>query len=432
MNKQRYHYVPLKYVASDIKDGTHGTHKRAISGVPFLSAKNVTSTGRILWNEKDDCISENDYSAITSSFAPKQGDLLITVVGTLGRTALFEGSRVAFQRSVAFVRPNSNIVSDYLLQASKDANFIRQMERRSNATAQAGLYLGELAKIKIPLPTLEQQRLIAKILSTIDRTIAKTEALIEKYQQIKAGLMHDLFTRGIGADGKLRSPREVAPELYKNSAIGWIPKEWDLTKLSKVLARIESGWSPACPEASPSIGEWGVLKVSAVTKGFYDCSESKVLPNNLKPIPSLEVRNKDVIMTRANGAAELVGKCVQISKTQQKLMLSDKLLRLCPISKMITNDYLGSLMCSEQIKKQITRSMNGSSGQRNISQTDIRKFVCAIPSTDEQKAISDRLLKHQKFIMEEYRFLKKLIQQKSGLMHDLLTGKVSVNVDSAP
>ncbi|MGB5599730.1 MAG: restriction endonuclease subunit S, partial [Thiothrix litoralis] len=77
-----------------------------------------------------------------------------------------------------------------------------------------------LPKIKISL-----QKKIATILQTIDQTIESTQALIEKYQLIKAGLMHDLFTRGIGADGKLRPPREEAPELYQETAIGWIPKE---------------------------------------------------------------------------------------------------------------------------------------------------------------------------------------------------------------
>ena len=39
--------------------------------------------------------------------------------------------------------------------------------------------------------------------------------------------MHDLFTRGIGPDGQLRPPREQAPELYQETPIGWIPKEWE-------------------------------------------------------------------------------------------------------------------------------------------------------------------------------------------------------------
>ena len=79
-----------------------------------------------------------------------------------------------------------------------------------------------------------QQR-IALVLETIDQAIEKTEALIYKYQQIKAGLMHDLFTRGLTADGKLRPPREQAPELYQETPIGWIPKEWEVKALRQLV-----------------------------------------------------------------------------------------------------------------------------------------------------------------------------------------------------
>ncbi|MDQ7074089.1 MAG: hypothetical protein Q9O24_02825 [Gammaproteobacteria bacterium] len=82
-----------------------------------------------------------------------------------------------------------------------------------------------------------------KFLQTIDQTIEKTEALIEKYQQIKAGLMHDLFTRGITADGKLRPPREQAPELYQETSTGWIPKDWGYDLLDNLTER-GSGHTP--------------------------------------------------------------------------------------------------------------------------------------------------------------------------------------------
>lgn len=288
---------------------------------------------------------------------------------------------------------------------------------------------GVMATVGLIVPPIERQQKISRILQTIDQSIEKTEALIEKYQQIKAGLMHDLFTRGIGANGKLRPPRDQAPELYQETKIGWIPKKWKLHPLSRALFKIESGWSPACPEVPPGVGEWGVLKVSAVTKGYYDFRESKTLPDNLKPICSLEVKNGDVIMTRANGVAELVGKCVQVRNTQEKLMLSDKLLRLIPNIEFVTHDYLGFLMCSEQIKLQVDKSMNGSSGQRNISQSDIKTFLCTLPEKKEQIQISSTLLNHQKLIESEELCLAKLLLQKSGLMHDLLTGKVEVKAD---
>jgi type I restriction enzyme S subunit len=66
---------------------------------------------------------------------------------------------------------------------------------------------------KVPLGSdkFETQRRIAEILSTLDETIEQTEALIAKYQQIKAGLMHDLFTRVVTPDGRLRPTRTQAP-----------------------------------------------------------------------------------------------------------------------------------------------------------------------------------------------------------------------------
>jgi type I restriction enzyme, S subunit len=92
-----------------------------------------------------------------------------------------------------------------------------------------------LVSSNLDIHEYSQQVEISSILRTCDQTIEKTEALIEKYQQIKAGLMHDLFTCGIGPDGKLRPPREQAPELYQETPIGWIPKEWTPRKLKEIL-----------------------------------------------------------------------------------------------------------------------------------------------------------------------------------------------------
>ena len=65
------------------------------------------------------------------------------------------------------------------------------------------------------IPSFPEQRKIARILSTVDAVIEKTEAAIAKYKAIKAGMMRDLFTRGIDlATGKLRPSYEEAPELY--------------------------------------------------------------------------------------------------------------------------------------------------------------------------------------------------------------------------
>ena len=60
----------------------------------------------------------------------------------------------------------------------------------------------------------------------MDVQIEATEALIAKQERLRAGLMQDLFTRGVDENGELRPPREEAPHLYHETEIGWLPKGW--------------------------------------------------------------------------------------------------------------------------------------------------------------------------------------------------------------
>ncbi|MCD6533061.1 MAG: restriction endonuclease subunit S [Deltaproteobacteria bacterium] len=128
----------------------------------------------------------------------------------------------------------SSLLYYYLLQ-----NFEWIQNRRTGTgVPHVPKDLARILKLKYPVDE-KHQKIIVSILETIDRSIEKTEAIIHKYQQINAGLMHDLFTRGLTADGKLRPHREQAPELYQETSIGWIPREWKAKKLSDIL--IDSG-----------------------------------------------------------------------------------------------------------------------------------------------------------------------------------------------
>jgi len=89
--------------------------------------------------------------------------------------------------------------------------------------------LGQLEIIKFPKP---EQTKIAEILSTVDRAIEQTEALIAKQQRIKTGLMQDLLTRGIDEHGNLRSEKT---HKFKDSPLGRIPVEWEVKKIGHVF-----------------------------------------------------------------------------------------------------------------------------------------------------------------------------------------------------
>ena len=84
---------------------------------------------------------------------------------------------------------------------------------------------------KIP-DALSEQAKIAEILSTVDRAIEQTEALIAKQQRIKTGLMQDLLTRGIDEHGNLRSEQT---HQFKDSPLGRIPVDWEVKELNDLV-----------------------------------------------------------------------------------------------------------------------------------------------------------------------------------------------------
>ena len=96
---------------------------------------------------------------------------------------------------------------------------------------------------EIGVPPLPEQRKIAAILSSVDDAIEKTQAVIDQVQFVKRGLMQELFTRGVAADGRVRPPQEKTPQLYKASPLGWIPAAWETALLDEIATR-GSGHTP--------------------------------------------------------------------------------------------------------------------------------------------------------------------------------------------
>lgn len=118
--------------------------------------------------------------------------------GSLGKPSLQKSPFWAVDTTYAVI-PNQDIDIDWLYYSL--LNF--DLTKLNEATGVPSISREWLSKINFRAPSTKEQKKIADCISSVDTTIEKTEALIEKYQQIKAGLMHDLFTRGVLPDGKL-------------------------------------------------------------------------------------------------------------------------------------------------------------------------------------------------------------------------------------
>ena len=268
---------------------------------------------------------------------------------------------------------------------------------------------------------------IAEILSTLDETIEQTEALIAKYQQIKTGLMHDLFTRGLTPAGRLRPTRVEAPHLYKQTSLGWIPNEWNVTTIGAVSTQIEQGWSPDCEPECVGQGQWGVLKTSAVTWSGFDIGENKRLPSQLFPRRELKVERGQLLMTRA-GPSSRVGVVTCVDVDPGNLMLSDKLYRIVPNIEFCPRFLCLALSSAASQRVLDTYKTGLADSQTNISQEIVRKLRICLPQKEERQMFSRRMDSLQTGLGITLEQCSKLRQLKLGLMQDLLTGRVRVPI----
>jgi type I restriction enzyme, S subunit len=220
-------------------------------GLPFLQG--CAEFGKYHPNPEVHCHPPLRVSKIDS--------ILISVRAPVGKTN-WSDQDYCIGRGLGSVKAKNGLSDTRFLKHVLEFN-ADFLHRRSQGSTFLAIGSNDLKLFPVPDISLKLQQKIASILETLDQTIAHTEALIQKYQQIKAGLMHDLFTRGITPDGKLRTPREQAPELYRESAIGWIPKEWEILPLHK-LSEMSSGGTPKRNEISYWNGDIPWIKTGEI------------------------------------------------------------------------------------------------------------------------------------------------------------------------
>lgn len=169
------------------------------NGIPFYRGKEISLLIENKRLEDEYFISQDRYNEIKRNFGvPKEGEILITAVGTLGNIyRIPDDNKFYFKDgNLIWLRNIRDISSKYLsiqLKWLKD-----EIVNNAIGSSQKALTIWVLKKQKIPLPILAEQTRIATILSDMDAEIAALESKLEKYRKVKLGMMQNLLT------GKIR------------------------------------------------------------------------------------------------------------------------------------------------------------------------------------------------------------------------------------
>ena len=161
-------------VCSLLQDGTHLPPPRTSEGPLLLSVQNLDD-GQLQLSARDTHVSDAFWRSTRRALPIEPGDVCLAVVGaTLGKLGVVPPDlpRFTVQRSLTVLRGDPmRMRNDYLLAVMRHGEFQRNLWQRANQTAQPGVYLGELRTVRVPAPSLSEQRRVAGILNTINETI---------------------------------------------------------------------------------------------------------------------------------------------------------------------------------------------------------------------------------------------------------------------
>ncbi len=367
-----------------------------------------------------------EYARLMKKGRLQTGDTLINKDGAqTGKVAQYAGEfeRAWVNEHVFILRPIlDEIHPDFLFYSMLDGIAQQQISRRITGSAQPGLNSDFIRAVTLAIPNdLKAQSLIARVLKLLDTQIEATEALIAKQERLRAGLMQDLFTRGVDENGELRPPREEAPHLYHETEIGWLPTDWRTGQLRDLTTKIVDG-----VHHTPTYVEQGIpfVTVKSLTAGrgiatdrgnYISLSDHRIFLRRADP------RLGDVLVSKDGtlGIARLVEK----DTVEFSIFVSVALLR--PIPSSLSPSFLREFFNTHFYHKQMGY-LSAGSGLKHIHLEHFRKFILPLPETQEQGQIIGQLGEIDCQILHTEKQLEKLRLQKSGLMQDLLTGTVSV------
>ena len=293
---------------------------------------------------------------------------------------------------------------------------------------------GQLKKIEIPLPpTIEEQQRIANALSDVDTLIANLEKLIAKKKNIKQGAMQQLLTGkkrlpGFGSDERQKechSERSAKREVeessgYKMTELGIIPNDWEVKTVSDVADNfIGLTYSPE------NVRDYGTLVLrSSNIQNDKIVYEDNVFVDMVIPERAL-AHDGDILVCVRNGSKALIGKSaiLDIGNTRMAFGAFMTVLRA---KRGIDNRYLLYAWQSNMIQDQVQESLGATINQ--ITNADFKRFYLLTPSSiEEQTAIANVLSDMDTEIATLETKLAKYRTLKTGMMQQLLTGKVRLN-----
>jgi type I restriction enzyme S subunit len=391
--RKRWEIKSLKEVCILITDGNWIESKhQANNGIRLIQTGNV-GLGEFRNKEgKERYISDVTFNQLgcTEIFP---GDILVSrLPDPVGRSCMVPqlNQRMITAVDCTIVRLDQKIlISDYFRYYSQSQEYFNNIKENITGTTRDRISRTNLGKIKIPIPSIQEQRRIISLLNVVFASIAKAKA---------------------NAEQNLKNAKELF-ENYIDDLFSEKKDFWEVCELSEI-ATFRNGMN----YSKGSKGE--VIKIVGVKdfqNNFWvpvENLELVTIDGNLNELDSLN--EGDIFAVRSNGSQMLIGRMLLAKNSEEKVSHSGFTIRIRLHTRKILPSYLCHYLRTERVKKELVTRGTGVN-IKSLNQSSLSSLQISIPPLSKQ----ENVIKKIEFFMYEYKKLTSVYQQKLNNLEEL-------------
>lgn len=410
-----------KYLYS-LVDYRGKTPEKTNDGIFLVTAKNIKN-GVIDYSLSQEFVSEDKYNEIMRRGKPQISDVLLTTEAPLGEVANVDNTNIALAQRIIKMQGKTKNLNNYFLKYwILGSSFSQNLQSLCTGSTALGIKASKLCLLRVVLPTLEEQKAIARFLdyktNQIDALIAKKEALLEKLDEKRTALISHAVTKGLDPNVPM-----------KDSGIEWlgvIPEHWEVLKV-KHLTRILRGKFTHRPRNDPKLydGQYPFIQTGDVANADKFITEYTQTLNDDGYAVSKEFPSGTLVMTIAANIGDMAildfGAC-----------FPDSIVGFIPSEK--TGIFFLYYLFTSMKEQFLTTAVLNT--QLNLNVERISNQFTVISPIKEQKAIAEYLdrktteIDNQKGKIQQAIDLLK--EYRTALITNAVTGKIDVRQVSIP
>jgi type I restriction enzyme, S subunit len=340
-------------------------------GVRFLRVQNIEG-GSVNYQRDTLFIDERTHQALARSQI-QQGDILISIAGTIGRPGVVPDSAPLLNcnQAIAIVRTNGSVFRPFLRHWLESSDAQTQMRGATVTGTISNLSLTQVGNLRIPVPPLVEQRRIAEVLDWAEALRARRRVALAQLDTLTQSIFLDLF--GDPATN---------------------PKEWAKRPLSALVVEFRYGTSNKSePHGQPA------LRIPNVVGGVIDISDLKLVPVDPAEFDRLRLIEGDVLFVRTNGNPDFVGRCAVFHDSvvstsgfaSCEFIFASYLIRVRLRVDQVAPIFLREFMLGPQGRRQLRSRSKTSAGQFNINVENLGAIDIPLPPRSLQDEFARRV-----------------------------------------